>query len=255
MVMGNLADLRSPDAVVIDLFGYKYLWPNEPLRVGRTLEMNDRRAVIVGICKASPTFQTFPIVYARYSQAIHFAPRERKVLSFVLAQNDPNVPADEVCRRIQTQTGLQALHRDDFYWKTINYFLERTGIPINFGITVALGFFVGSAIAGQTFYLFTIENLKQFGSLKAMGVSNLRLVGMILLQSAVVGVLGYCIGIGLAALFGIVMGAMVTGIPPAFYMTWQVMAGAALAVVVIAMAASLISIRRVLVLEPAIVFK
>ena len=92
-------------------------------------------------------------------------------------------------------------------------------------------------------------------SLKAMGVSNLRLIGMILLQSAVVGVLGYCIGIGLAALFGIVMSATVKGIPPAFFMTWQVMVGAALAVVVIAMAASLISIRRVIVLEPAIVFK
>jgi putative ABC transport system permease protein len=32
-------------------------------------------------------------------------------------------------------------------------------------------------VAGQTFYLFTIENLKQFGALKAMGVTNLRLIG------------------------------------------------------------------------------
>ncbi len=54
--------------------------------------------MIVGICKASPTFQTFPIVYTRYSQAVQFVPRERKVLSFVLAKPEPGVPAEEVCR-------------------------------------------------------------------------------------------------------------------------------------------------------------
>ena len=55
----------------------------------------------------------------------------------------------------------------------IKYYLMYTGIPINFGITVFLGFLVGTAIAGQTFYNFTIENLKQFGALKAMGATNL----------------------------------------------------------------------------------
>ena len=255
IIVGSLADLRTPDAVIMDESGFRYLWPNEPLAAGKVLEMNDRRAVIVGICKASPTFQTFPIVYSRYSQAVMYVPRERKVLSFVLAQNEPGTSVRAVCDRIEEQTGLQALHRDEFFWKTINYYLRRTGIPINFGITVALGFVVGSAIAGQTFYLFTIENLKQFGSLKAMGVSNWRIVGMILLQASLVGIIGYGIGIGMASLFGIVMKVMTKGIPPAFYMPWQILVGTAAAVVVIAMIASLLSIRKVLVLEPAIVFK
>ena len=85
---------------------------------------------------------------------------------------------------------------------TINYYLLYTGIPFNFGITALLGFLVGTAIAGQTFYNFTIENIKQFGALKAMGATNVRIVGMILLQALVVGLLGYGIGVGLAALFG-----------------------------------------------------
>ncbi len=252
---GTLADLRAPDAVIMDETGFRYLWPNETFRPGRVMEMNDHRAVIVGLCKASPTFQTFPIVYARYSQAVQFTPRERKVLSFVLAQGYPGLPIAEVCRRIHAQTGLQALSREEFIWKTINYFLRRTGIPINFGITVALGFFVGSAIAGQTFYLFTVENLKQFGSLKAMGVGNLRLVRMILLQAGVVGLQGYGLGMGLAVLFGMGMKAAAKTIPPAFFMPWQILAGSAVAVLAISLLASLISIRRVLILEPAVVFK
>src|SRR5262249_6789992 len=100
IIRGSLADLRKPDAVILDEAGYRYLWPVEDYQLGKVFEMNDRRAVIVGICKARPTFQTFPIVYCRYSQATLYVPRERKVLSFVLAQPEAGSSAQEVCRRI-----------------------------------------------------------------------------------------------------------------------------------------------------------
>ena len=252
LLVGNLADLRQPDSIIMDDAGFRQLWPGEPYKAGKTFEMNDRRAVLVGVCKARRTFMTFPIVYTRYSQATKFAPAERKVLSFILANADPKVPVAEVCRRIQQQTGLQAQSREQFFWTTIMYYMKKTGIPMNFGITVLLGFIVGTAIAGQTFYLFTIENLKQFGTLKAMGASGLRLVGMILFQALVVGVIGYLLGVGFAALFG----AWVKGSPRlAFFMPWQVLAGTGVAVVFMVMLASLLCIRRVLVLPPAVVFQ
>ncbi len=252
MVVGTLADLRKPDAVIMDEGGYKYLWPGQPIELGRTFEMNDRRAVLVGICKASPTFQTFPVVYSRYSQATMFVPRERKLMSFVLAEPADGLSATEVCRRISQQTGLKAETQDQFIWTTMWYYMIRTGIPINFGITIFLGFIVGTAIAGQTFYLFVIENLRQFGSLKAMGVTNARIVGMILLQSLVVSVLGYSLGVGLAALFGELNKNNDT---LAFFMPWQILAITGGAVVVIGILSSLLSVRRVMVLEPAVVFR
>jgi putative ABC transport system permease protein len=252
MVAGSLEDLRKPDAIIMDERGYRDLWPGEPFTMGKTFEMNDRRAVLVGICKASRTFQTFPIVYTRFSQATQFVPMERKLLSFILAQNVPEVPAEVVCQRITERTGLKALTREQFRWTTIFYYLRKTGIPVNFGITVALGFFVGTAIAGQTFYMFTVDNLRQFGALKAMGLSNLRIIGMILLQSLVVGLIGYGLGVGAAGAFG----EFTKSIDKlAFYMTWQIMAGTGAAVVIIMILSSLLSIHRVLVLEPAIVFR
>lgn len=252
MVHGSLADLRMPDAVIIDEAGWKQMFPTEPFTPGKAVEMNDRRAVIVGMCKASPTFQTFPIVYARYSQATLLVPRERKLLSFILAQQQPGQDKHAVCARIKDRTGLRAMPREDFSWMTIIYFMEKTGIPINFGITVMLGFIVGSAIVGQTFYMFTMENLKHFGALKAMGVSNLRIVGMSLLQAVVVGFIGFGLGIGLAALFGELNKNNDT---LAFFMPWQVVALTAAAVFLIVTLSSLISIRRVLTVEPAIVFR
>lgn len=253
---GNIDDLRQPDAVFIDEFGWRYLFGSEPFEAGKkTLELNDRRAVIVGVCYCNPTFQTFPILYCTYSQALQFIPQERKTLSFVLAKADDGTPPEEVGRRIEEQTGHKALTDDQFFWTTIGYYMKRTGIPINFGITVSLGFLVGCAIAGQTFYLFTVENLKQFGALKAMGVANRRLVGMILLQAAVVGVIGYGVGIGGAALFGYVFERAVKSAPPAFYFSWQILALTGGAVAAIVTAAALVSMRRVLFLEAGVVFR
>jgi putative ABC transport system permease protein len=253
IVMGSLADLRRPDAVLLDESGYKYLWPGEPFELGKTLELNDRRAVLVGICKASPPFQTFPIMYTRYSQAMLYAPPERKLLSFVVAAPQPGRSAEEVCERIERETGLKAKTGKQFCDMTMTHYIRFTGIPFNFGITVLLGFIVGVAIAGQTFYLFTLENLRQFGALKAMGVTNRRIIGMVLLQAVVVGLIGYGIGMGFAALF---FEATKNAVAlQGFFMPWQVMAIVAVAVMVIVFLASFMSIRRVLVLEPAVVFR
>ncbi len=249
---GSLADLRKPDAIIMDEAGFKYLWPDETFQPGKEFEMNDRRAVLVGLCQSSPTFQTFPVVYTRFSQATQFVPNERKLLSFILAQSKPGLPVDEVRRQIEEQTHLRAYTGDAFSRLTMEYYLRRTGIPQNFLITVTLGFIVGAAIAGQTFYMFTVENLKQFGALKAMGVGQLRLLGMILLQALVVGVIGYGLGVGAAAGFG----ELAKRVPViAFYMPWQVLALTAAAVLLIIMLASLLSMRKVLKLEPAVVFR
>lgn len=255
VLVGSVEELRRPDAVMIDEFGWRYLFKDEPFAPGRVVEMNDKRAVIVGLCKCNPTFQTFPILYCTYAQAVKFVPQERRTLTFILAKASPGTPAEALCPVIAERTGLKAQTNDQFFWTTIDYYMKRTGIPINFGITVMLGFVVGCAIAGQTFYLFTIENLKQFGSLKAMGVSNARIVGMVMLQGLVVGVVGYGLGIGGAALFGVVFEKFVKDSPPAFYFGWQIPVLTAAAVSVIITLAALMSLKKVLFLEAGVVFR
>lgn len=254
MVLGNLADLRRPDAIVLDKEGYRMLWPDEEFRPGRTLEMNDRRAVVVGLCDAAAPFQSFPIVYTRYSQAVRFIASERQQLSFVLAGVEPGHSVDSVVRHINSSTELRALSRSEFLWLNIQYYLENTGIPVNFGITIMLGFIVGTAIAGQTFYLFTVENLKQFGALKAMGVNNLRLVGMILLQALIVGALGYSLGMGMTSLFFEVTTKALPDLR-GLHLPLDIALGTGAAVGLIIVLASILSLRKVLSLEPAVVFR
>jgi len=255
IIVGDWHDLDQPDSVFMDDFGWRYMFGDIPFELGHTVEMNNRQARIVGLVKCNATFQTFPIMYTKYSQALQYNPPESKTLTFILVKAQPDVSAEMVCERIAAQTGLQAKTNDQFFWMTIDYYMKRTGIPINFGITVMLGFVVGCAIAGQTFYLFTIENLKQFGSLKAMGVSNIRIIQMVMLQAIVVGLIGYGLGIGGAAAFGVFFEKFVKSAPPAFYFGWQIPVIAAVAVAIIITISALVSLKRVLFLEPAVVFR
>jgi len=258
MVEGRLADLRRAEGIIVDEVGARGKLAKRlpdgtttPLRVGDTMELNDHRATVVGICRVTRTFQSQPVIYTTYSRAIQFAPMERKLLSFVLVKAGDGVEPEVLCARIDEATGLAARTRDEFKWLTIRYFLKYTGIPINIGIGVVMSFIVGTAIAGQTFYSFTLDNLRHFGALKAMGASNRRLLVMIMLQAVIVGLIGYGIGVGLAA--GI--GRVFRNTEMAFLLLWQALLITGVAVVVICVLASMLSIRKVMKLEPAIVFK
>jgi putative ABC transport system permease protein len=254
LALGSVENLKQPDAMIIDRAGYQFMWPGEAPGLGKVLELNDHRAVIVGISDASAPFTTYPIVYTKYSSALNYIGRTRKQMSFVLVHARPQVDPHVLAQRISAETGLKALTWSDFALATIGYYLKRTGIPVNFGITVALGFIVGAAVVGQTFYIFVIENLRQFGALKAMGVANGTILRMVLLQAIVVASIGFAIGIGLCAGFFEITSRISINLR-GFELPWQVAAGTACAILVIIVIASFASIRKVMVVDPAIVFR
>ncbi|MDX2180928.1 MAG: ABC transporter permease [Bryobacteraceae bacterium] len=253
VTLGSAKALAEPESIAVDRVGYKFFFPDEEPRLGRTLDLNDRTLRIVAIVDSSAPFVNLPVFYTRYSQAIQLVGRERNQMSFVLAKAAPGVSDAEVVKSIQERTGLQAQTASDFGWTTIFYYIKNTGIPINFGITVFIAFLVGSVVAGQTFYLFTVENLKQFGALKAIGVTDWRIVGMILMQAIIVGAIGYCLGIAMTATF---FEATKDNLDlRGFRLLPQIMLGTAAAVFFIIFLASAASVRRVVVLEPAVVFR
>ena len=162
---------------------------------------------------------------------------------------------NELRQAAQDMRGVTSRARTtaEFSWDCISYYLANTGIPVNFGITIVIAIIIGLVVSGQTFYLFTIENLKQFGALKAIGVTNARLTGMILLQALVVGFTGYALGTGMAAIFFETFSKLTA--TRGIVLLWQSAAGVAVLMLGVVVLASLLSIRRVLVLEPAAVFR
>ncbi len=257
LLEGKLEDLRRPDAIIVNDVGAKdklahdFPISQNPLRLGDRLEVNDHRAIVVGICEVTRTFQSQPVIYTTYDRASSWAPQERKLLSFVLAKSKAGEDPKIVCRRIEEATGLAALTPDEFVRKTILYFMKYTGIPINFGVAVLLGFIIGIAIAGQTFYNFTLDNLRYFAVFKAMGAPDALLTRMILFQSFWVGAIGWGIGVGIACLFGLL--SLKTEL--SFRLPWWLYLSTAFGIGCICAFASWISLRKIKTLDLGIVFK
>jgi putative ABC transport system permease protein len=260
MLQGKVENLRYTDGIIVNEEGALDKLANPPaspggpkipLRVGQELELNNHRVVVVGIAKTTRTFQSQPVVYTTYSNATIYSPPQLNLLSFILVKAKPGADLKALCKRIKRLTGLAAYTKDEFKDLTVRYYLKYTAIPINFGVSVLLGFLVGAAIAGQTFYSFTIENLRYFGVLKAMGTSERTLLLMIIFQALIVSFIGYGIGVGCTALFAFfTQNSMV-----AFRFPWQLFVFSIIGVTFIASLAALMSIRKVIQLEPAIVFK
>jgi putative ABC transport system permease protein len=170
----------------------------------------------------------------------------------VIAKAKPGTDVREICARIRTNIRLSAYTPTEFKKLTFWYFLKYTGMPFNFLTVVSLGFIVGVAISGMTFYNFTLDNLRYFGTLKAMGTTNRKLLRMISLQAAAVGAIGYGLGIGAASAWG---GVLSGRTQIAFKLPWQLLIVSAVAVLVICVGAAALSIRKVMKLEPAMVFR
>jgi putative ABC transport system permease protein len=117
MLEGKIDDLRRSDSVIVDIDGAKdKLGKPSPtpggkpiaLKIGDSLELNDRRAIVVGIAKVTRTFQSQPVVYTTYSRAKSYAPKERKLLSFVLVKAKQGQDPVELTRRIREKGSMRA---------------------------------------------------------------------------------------------------------------------------------------------------
>ncbi len=259
VIEGEIEQLRIANTVVIDELAAERLGKARdgtgvprPLRVGDTFEINDREARVVAICRTERHFFGYPYVFSSYDQALQFAPRQRKMLSMILAEPKPGLTAAEVARAIHAETGLAAYTVPEFERSTIAWVWRNTGIPASFMTTIILGFIVGVAIAGQTFYSFVLENLRNLGALKAMGASNGLLSAMLLFQALTVGLIGYGMGLGLTAAFGFAVAD--NGQPP-FLLQPVAILRTGVAILIISSLAALLGIRKVARLEPAIVFR
>jgi putative ABC transport system permease protein len=261
MLSGSLADLKYPDGVIVnaDGAGGRLARPDPvagrppvPLEVGDTIEMNDRRAIVTGISAGGQNETGQPTIYTTYSRAKTYAPSQRKMLSFVLVKVRTGFDAVIVADNIRRWTGLAAYTQAEFKGSTTRYLIRNVPAFTVFSLSTIIAFIVGGLIAGQIFYNFTLDNLRYFGVMKAMGATNRVLRRMIMLQALTVGAIGYGIGIGLACLFSFAIGSsgrLVPQIPLAL------LVGSAVAVLALCVFAAVISLRRVIRLEPASVFK
>lgn len=253
MIKGDPRSLYEPDAIFIDDVGASKLFGKGVEPVGQMLEINDKRAIIRGVTDSLPSFTSQVALHTRYSNALGFVPGTRNRLNFVVARAAAGESAGAVGKRIIAQTGLKVRTRDEFAADGRNFIIENTGIPINFGITVVLGIIIGIAIVGLTLSLFIRDNIKQFGALKAIGVTNGKIRGMVAAQAGLVGLIGYGLGTLMAVLF-IALNESQDDFK-GFFTPWQIPPLVAVAVFCMLLLTGMLALRTVLKTEPASVFR
>jgi putative ABC transport system permease protein len=246
---GRPEDLNRPDAAFWDHIDMPQF---DKIAPGECLEAYERRVRIVGLASAPRELLNKPTLITTYEQGLKCVPPNRKALTFVLVGLKQGYTNREVAARISTLTGTKVLTQGEYFWATVGHNLRHTGIPANFGVTVLLGLLIGMAITAQTFYAFTVENLPNFAILRTTGAHNRMLVWMILAQALLVGLQGWGIGVGIAALSGLPFGQRSL---LAFYLPPGLLAGSLLAILGMAMLSALFSIRKVLASPPALLLR
>jgi putative ABC transport system permease protein len=252
MLEGNIRDLQRPGAIIVDIYSSQTslarVLPDGskvPLQLGDEFEINGRRAIVVGISKITQGFFPQPIVFTGERSFENFTSWDPNKIAFIAVKTVPGMDVQEVANRINSNPALSALTRDQMRWKIIDYFL-KTGILINFGLSVALGIIIGFSIAGQIFYIMTLENLRFYALIKAVGGTKGLLFQMISAQALLVGAIGFSLGIGATVLWG----WAIQNTTLAFLFPWELLLFTGVIVLIICLFTAMLSIRKVFSIDP-----
>src|SRR5262249_37206232 len=249
VVAGDPRRLTEPGAIVLDRSEYSKLKID---RIGHTTEIAGVRAEVVAMTSGIRSFTTSPIVFTDLRTARSYLPQlPGEPVTYVLVRVADGASIDDVKARINALPRLAAYTRAEMSDRTRTYWSKRTGVGAGFFTTAVLGIIVGFVVVGQILYSGTLQYIREYGTLKAMGARNGAVVQVILSQEMISAARGFAGGGPRAmAMKAAMKGANLTvALFPSLYL--------ATIVVTIAMCslASLLSIVKVLRLDPASVFK
>ncbi|HTH15348.1 MAG TPA: ABC transporter permease [Magnetospirillum sp.] len=249
VVAGDLADLRLPDTVMVDELFKDKLGVHA---IGDIAEVNGHRARVVGFTREIRSFTTSPLVFASFKNALQLANYPEDGATYVLLKTAPGIDPEAVAERITaTMPELEARSARGFAKLTETYWMYTTGAGSSVILGAALAAVVGVVIVAQVLYATTMDHLWEFGTLRAMGAPSSFIVRIILAQATIAATLGYAVGIvaSLLLMDASRKAAALILIPPGL--------AALLFVVSLGMCtlASLVSIRKVLQLDPVMVFQ
>lgn len=249
---GQLIDLHRDGAIILDYNSANDLLAKRqsdgrkvPLKLGDSVEINGHRAVIVAIGITTPGFFPQPIVFTLNSQFNKFSGSNR--IGYIAAKTKEKADVDQVLKRINSYPKVLGLTREQLASRMANHFL-KTGILINFGLSVALGLIIGFSISGQIFYIMTIHNLNYYALIKALGGTQKTIMLMIITQGLIVSVIGYILGIGTTLLWGMA----IKNTTLAFEFPWQLLLFTAVFSLIICLFTVSLSIRKIFKLDPQV---
>jgi putative ABC transport system permease protein len=248
IVKGNADDIARGDAILVDITEYQKLHISD---IGAEREITQARARVVAMSTGIRSFTTSPYVWTNLHSARTYTRLNSTQLTYVLVKAAPGVDPNELVQRLNRLPNVDAYTKARMSIRTRNYWSSRTGVGVGFLTTAIIGVVVGIVVVGQILYSGTLEHLKEYGTLKAMGAANFEIVRVIIYQA----VLSAGVGFALGGVLAIVARAAMHTANLRVVLSPELVGGTAVLTVVMCVTAALLSITKVLRLDPASVFE
>jgi putative ABC transport system permease protein len=220
--------------------------------VGEVFEIGGHRARIVGFTRGIRSFTTSPYVFTTFKNAQNFTGMREDQTMFILVKVAHGANLEQVrsnildhVKDVDVVTNSQFSHMTTFYW------MFTTGAGVAVLIAAVLGLVVGFVVVAQTIYATTVDHIREYGTLKAMGAPNSYVYKVIMKQAAISAVIGYVLGM-MVSVF-VVHGSQKGG--AAILMPAPMAVGMFFLTLAMCVGAALVSINKVTRIDPAMVFK
>lgn len=249
LASGTEDALKESDNVIIDELYQEKLGVDH---VNQVVEINGRRARVVGFTRGIRSFTTSPYVFTSFKSAQSYTGLASDQTMFLLVNVAHGANVQAVREALAARLPDSDVHTTaEFSSMTRQYWMFTTGAGVAVLLAAVLGLVVGVVVVAQTIYATTMDHLKEYGTLKAMGATNGYLYRVIIQQAVASAVVGYVLAMGVS--YFVVKGSQSGGaaimVPP------QMVAGMFVLTVAMCVGAALVSINKVTRLDPAMVFK
>lgn len=249
-VEGSPADLRRGDYIIMDESSEKRFGP---FQVGEYREVLGRRLKIIGRTEEARSFTTTPISFMDYSLAQSLDTQNlRGQTTYILVKLAPGADVEAVRTEIERRLPFNDVYTGDEWAKrSRDYWVESTGIGLNMYLTVFLGCLVGIVVVAQTLYTSTMEHLKEFGTVKAIGGTNRDIYAILGKQASISALLGFALGVGQT----LAVRPLITSLDLKLIIPPQLGTLVFIGTFVLCLGAAMISFRKVAAIDPALVFR
>lgn len=249
LTTGRWNDAKAADAVIVDELYRPKLGITH---LGQSVEIRDHRARVVGFTSGIRTFTTSPTVFTSFKNAQYYARLQADQTLYLLVRAAPGVDLHDLKRRLAARLqDVDVLTTAEWRRAQQRYWMFGTGAGFTVLLAAVLGVLVGVVVVAQTIYAATVDHIREYGTLKAMGASNHYIYRVILQQAAISGCLGYAIGMALSLGIAVLSRESATAI----LVPWWLVVGMFGVTLGMCMVASIVSINKVTRIDPVMVFK
>lgn len=249
MAEGRVEDLRRGRYLILDDSATRRCGP---FAVGEYREMIGRRLKIIGRSREALSFTTAPIGFADLRTVQDLSPELAGQTTYIVVKLAQGANRQQVVSELRRRLPYMDIHTtEDWSWMSRMYWIKNVGLGLNLFMSLFLGCLIAVMVVAQTLYTSTMEHLKEFGTIKAIGGGNADIYRVLAKQAAIAAVCGFIIGAALTLALrpGMAQGGLTLVVVPRL---WGITFAGTL---LFCLAAALISFRKVANLDPAMVFR